>query len=104
MRLLRFSWWNLIALLVGAAIGLFFAGCRTVYAEKYADGSWMAHYHSYGLWTDLGYLTIVVGTNGVAQLTLNDLRTDMSTNHIAIISASGDFAGEIAEHVIKGLK
>ena len=81
-----------------------YCGCRAIDAEKRADGSWEAHYRSYGLFTDLGYLDIQVETNGVAHLTLNDLTADMSTNHIAIISASGDFAGEVAEHVIKGLK
>lgn len=82
----------------------FAVGCRTIYAEKHTDGSWIASYRSWGVFTDLGYLNIVVGTNGVATLTLNDLTTDMSTNHVAIITASGDFAGEIAEHVIDGLK
>ena len=73
-------------------------------AEKHMDGSWEAHYRSYGLFSDLGHLSIKVETNGVVQLELNDFSTDLSTNHIAIISASGDFAGEIAEHVIEGIK
>ena len=97
------------AIVTALALGLIAAamccsGCRSIDAEKRADGSWEAHYRSWGLFTDLGYLDIQVGTNGVAHLTLNDLSTDVSTNHVAIITASGDFAGEIAEHVIEGLK
>ena len=79
-------------------------GCRAIDAEKRADGSWYAHYRSYGLFSELGHLNIEVATNGVVRLELDDFSSDMSTNHIAIISASGDFAGEIAEHVIEGIK
>ena len=94
----------LLAGVLGGLLGVMVFGCRSIHAEKHADGSWQADYHSWGLFTDLGYLSIDVSTNGVAKLTLNDLTTDMSTNHIAIISASGDFTGEIAEHVIQGIK
>ena len=78
-------------------------GCRTIDAEKHADGSWEAHYRSYGVFSELGHLNINIDTNGIVHLELDDFSTDMSTNHVAIVTASGDFAGEIAEHVIEGL-
>lgn len=90
-------------LLSVAAACLLLAGCRSVYAEKHADGSWVADYRSWGLFTDLGRLYIEVGTNGIVRLELNDLVADMSTNHVEIVSASGEFVGEVAGEIVEHL-
>ena len=50
-----------------------------------------------------GSLGVTIGTN-VVSLTLNDLNSDVSTNHTQIIVAGGEAAGEIAEAIINGLK
>lgn len=81
------------------------AGCRYVDVERRVDGSWEAHYYSYGLWSTLGSLDVDVGTNGLVRLSLNDVNSDVSTNHVTIVDSTGkvvaEIAGEIVERVVK---
>lgn len=83
----------------------FAAGCRYIDVHRNVDGSWHAKYYSYGLWTSLGSLEVNVATNGLACLRMNDLGSDVSTNHVSIVDASGkvvaEITGEIAEHLVK---
>lgn len=93
-------------------------GCRSLEVSKhdpiavtnsvgevsYVHGGWDVKYWSYGLFTSFGTLTASVGTNGVAMVSISDLNSDVSTNHVAIIDASGKSAAEIAEAIIKALK
>ena len=79
------------------------AGCRYVDVNRNVDGSWQARYYSYGLWTSLGYLEVNVTTNGIAYLRMNDLGSDVSTNHVTIVDASGKVVAEITGEVIESL-
>lgn len=83
----------------------FSAGCRYVDIDKCSDGSWHAKYYSYGLWTTLGSLEVDVSTNGVAHLKMSDLGSDVSTNHVTIVDASGrivaEITGEVVERIVK---
>ena len=79
------------------------AGCRYVDVNRNVDGSWQARYYSYGLWTSLGYLEVNVTTNGIAYLRMNDLGSDVSTNHVTIVDASGKVVAEITGEVIERL-
>lgn len=93
-------------------------GCRTVTVEKHdpiiqqinsnewvvAEGGWEARYRSYGLWTNFGELSITLSTNGVKSVTLKDLNSDVSTNHVAIITASGGTAADVAKAIVEALK
>ena len=78
-------------------------GCRYVDVNRNVDGSWQARYYSYGLWTSLGYLEVNVTTNGIAYLRMNDLGSDVSTNHVTIVDASGKVVAEITGEVIERL-
>ena len=78
-------------------------GCRNIDVEKHADGSWRAHYYSYGLMTTLGALEVEVTTNGVAHLKMDDLGSDMSTNHVTIVDSSGKIVAEITGTVVEKL-
>lgn len=105
--------------LICVACALFALGCRSIAVHKHdpvfwtppgqtnvvcvAEGGWDATYYSYGVWTSFGSLGVTIGTN-VVSLTLNDLNSDVSTNHVQIIVAGGEAAGEIAEHIIDALK
>lgn len=88
-----------------AALLLFGAGCRYIDVDREADGSWHARYYSYGLWTSLGQLEVNVTTNGLAHLRMNDLGSDMSTNHVTIVDSSGkvvaEITGEVVERIVK---
>lgn len=102
-----------------AVIALLVLGCRSVTIHRHdpviwsppgrtnevyaVDGGWDAHYHSYGLFTSFGSLSVTVGTN-VVHIALTDLNSDVSTNHAPVIVAGGTAAGEIVEGAIKGLK
>lgn len=81
------------------------AGCRYIDVDRNVDGSWHAKYYSYGLWTSLGSLEVNVTTNGLAHLKMNDLGSDVSTNHVTIVDASGkviaEITGEVVEHLVK---
>ena len=77
------------------------AGCRYVDVNRNVDGSWHARYYSYGLWTSLGSLEVSVTTNGIAYLRMNDLGSDVSTNHVTIVDASGKVVAEITGEVIE---
>ena len=83
----------------------FAAGCRYIDVRRNVDGSWHAKYYSYGLWTSLGSLEVNVATNGLARLRMNDLGSDVSTNHVSIVDASGkvvaEITGEVVEHLVK---
>ena len=79
------------------------AGCRYVDVNRNVDGSWHARYYSYGLWTNLGSLEVSVTTNGIAYLRMNDLGSDVSTNHVTIVDASGKVVAEITGEVIERL-
>ena len=101
------------------AAALLALGCRSITVHKhdpvfytppgqtnvvcFAEGGWDAKYFSYGVWTTFGHLEVTLGTN-VVSLALNDLNSDVSTNHTQIIVAGGEAAGEIAEAIINGLK
>lgn len=102
-----------------AACALLALGCRSIAVHKHdpvvwtppgqtnvvcvVEGGWDATYYSYGVWTSFGSLGVTIGTN-VVSLTLNDLNSDISTNHVSIIVAGGTAAGEIAEGIVQGLK
>lgn len=102
-----------------AIVFLACAGCRSISVHKrdpvvfappgqtnvvcVVEGGWDASYYSYGVWTSFGSLGVTIGTN-VVSLTLNDLSSDVSTNHTQIIIAGGEAAGETAEAIINGLK
>lgn len=106
-------------LCVLGACALLALGCRSISVHKHdpvvyvppgqtnvvciVEGGWDASYYSYGVWTSFGSLGVTIGTN-VVSLTLNDLNSDVSTNHTQIIIAGGEAAGEIAEAIINGLK
>ena len=106
-------------LCVFAACALVALGCRSITVHKHdpvvytppgqtnvvciVEGGWDASYYSYGVWTSFGSLGVTIGTN-VVSLTLNDLNSDVSTNHTQIIIAGGEAAGEIAEHIVDALK
>ena len=106
-------------LCVLGACALLALGCRSISVHKHdpvlfqppgqtnvvciVEGGWDASYYSYGVWTSFGSLGVTIGTN-VVSLTLNDLNSDVSTNHTQIIVAGGEAAGEIAEAIINGLK
>lgn len=106
-------------LCVLGASALIALGCRSISVHKHdpvvytppgqtnvvciVEGGWDASYYSYGVWTSFGSLGVTIGTN-VVSLTLNDLNSDVSTNHTQIIIAGGDAAGEIAEHIVDALK
>ena len=106
-------------LCVFAACALVALGCRSITVHKhdpvffqppgqtnvvmFAEGGWDAKYWSYGLFTSFGHLEVTIGTN-VVSLALNDLNSDVSTNHVSIIVAGGEAAGEIAEGIVQGLK
>ena len=92
---------KLLYTLCFCALGLIALGCRSIKARMEADGSWEASYYSYGLFTTLGALQVSVGTNGVASLYLDDLSTDVSTNHVLIVDSSGRVVAEIAGEIIK---
>lgn len=83
-----------------AACALLAGGCRYVNVEKHSDGSWEARYYSYGLWSTLGQLDVVVGTNGIAKLTLNDLGSDVSTNHVRIVDSAGKVVAEVTGAIV----
>jgi hypothetical protein len=101
------------------AAALLALGCRSISVHKHdpvvyvppgqtnvvciVEGGWDASYYSYGVWTSFGSLGVTIGTN-VVSLALNDLNSDVSTNHTQIIVAGGEAAGEIAEAIINGLK
>lgn len=103
----------------GCAAALLALGCRSISVHKHdpvvytppgqtnvvciVEGGWDASYCSYGVWTSLGSLGVTIGTN-VVSLTLNDLNSDVSTNHTQILIAGGDAAGKIAEHIVDALK
>lgn len=104
-------------LIIGAAVGFFLAGCRSIRVEKHdpevivssnsvivVEGGWEAKYWSYGMLTSLGRLDIGIATNHAVTVSLSDLRADMSTNHVIIVNAAGESAGEIAKKIIEGLK
>ena len=106
-------------LCVLGACALLALGCRSISVHKHdpvvyvppgqtnvvciVEGGWDASYYSYGVWTSFGSLGVAIGTNAVS-LTLNDLNSDVSTNHTQIIIAGGEAAGEIAEHIVDALK
>ncbi len=106
-------------LCVLGACALLALGCRSISVHKHdpvvytppgqtnvvciVEGGWDASYYSYGVWTSFGSLGVTIGTN-VVSLALNDLNSDVSTNHTQIIIAGGEAAGEIAEHIIDALK
>lgn len=107
-------------LIVGVAVGVFFtavAGCRSIRVEKHdpevivssnsvivVEGGWEAKYWSYGTITSFGRLDIGIATNHTVTVSLSDLQADMSTNHVIMINAAGETAGEIAKKIIEGLK
>jgi len=95
----RFSLTKLLSCLCLAVT----AGCRYIDVNRNADGSWRAKYYSYGLWTSLGSLEVNVTTNGLAHLRMNDLGSDVSTNHVTIVDASGKIAAEITGEVVERL-
>ena len=94
---MRFCFCSLVALAL--ALG----GCRYVDVEKHSDGSWEAKYYSYGLWSTLGSLDVVVGTNGIAKLTLNDVNSDVSTNHVKIVDSAGKVVAEVTGAIVEAV-
>lgn len=92
-----------VASIAAVSASLVFGGCRYVHVEKHGDGSWEAKYYSYGLWSTLGKLDVVVGTNGIAKLTLNDVNSDVSTNHVRIVDAAGSVVAEITGAIVEAV-
>lgn len=104
------------ALAAACVCGL--AACRSVSIDKHdpvvvqvasnqwlvAEGGWEAHYFSYGTLTQLGQLNICIDSNKAVRVKLDDYNGDLSTNHIYIITASGEAAGEAIKKAIEGLK
>ena len=95
---MRFCFRSLVA-----ALALALCGCRYVDVEKHSDGSWEAKYYSYGLWSTLGSLDVVVGTNGIAKLTLNDVNSDVSTNHVKIVDSAGKVVAEVTGAIVEAV-
>lgn len=106
-----------VVLFVIMAVVTVIVGCRTIDVEKHdpvvvtsgsdtivVPGGWEAHYRSYGMFTTFGSLDIVAGTNGTAAVRLSDLNSDVSSNTVYVIEATGEASGEIIRKIIEGLK
>lgn len=90
-------------LCTAAAVAFLCLGCCSIGVDRKADGAWSASYYSYGLWTSIGRLEVDVSTNGVARLRMDNLGSDVSTNHAAIVDSSAGVAGVVVEGVVRGI-
>lgn len=85
---------------LSCALLLLGAGCRFVDVDYSDDGSWRAKYYSYGVWTSLGFLDVSVSTNGTVRLKMDDLNSDVSTNHVTIVDSNGKVLAEVTSEII----
>lgn len=107
-----------MAAVAASALLLPVSGCRSLKIEKHGqevvqtssntwvvvDGGWSARYHAFGMWTRFGELSVAVETNGLRTISLRDLNTDVSTNHVAIIAATGGTASDIARAIMDAVR
>jgi len=107
-----------LAVAAGISLAAICDACRTVVVEKHdhvvvqvesnrwivVEGGWEAKYRSYGVFTNLGRLEIDLTTNRAVRVCLDDLTTDVSSNHVYVITATGTATGEVVKKAIEGLK